>query len=203
MVYPIAITSTSSFAKMQSVNQHNDTPQTFRCEHSKSVISPLQCDMFEKDKFANIKLANNGNRDADYAKFVDKFKNDDIAKFNETRKLPDGYYLKSEKGVTYLDMESGLPAGKEPPCLTLVKTDEMVAKHIKAHGHFITNKIPKRYNMKNDVDGSTYLIPVKCPTVKKAKLEYKKSIVMGILEGVGAFAVFSAIGIGIARLMGK
>ncbi len=203
MVYPLAMFAGSPFSKMQSIHQQNEIQPSFRCEHSRSAISSLQCDMFEKDKFADVKLANNGNRDANYAKFADKFKDEDISKFNQERKLPAGYYLKSEKGVTYLDLESGLPAGSQPPCLTLVKMDDLTANHIKSHRHFITTKIPKRYNMKNDTDGSTYLIPVKCTTVKKAKAEYKKSVAMGVLEGIGGFAVFSAVGITVARLIGK
>ncbi len=126
-----------------------------------------------------VKLGNFG-----FQKFTETFSDEQIAEMNQTRKLPEGYYLKfTPKTNHYVN---GCYNGTTPARYDLVKLGETSKKMLDLQQVKYTNKIPNFYEIDNK-GNKTYL--------KEKNVNLDDAMKKSKVIGVGLGAVLAILGV--------
>lgn len=171
-------------------------------------ISPLNFGAEAQDKveiknkpIKEYHLSNGIYKTAGYAKFNDKFSDDAIKNMNETRTLPEGYYIVSNRGFNIINTSTGQNVRFEPPYLAMVKLSEKELLRAKKDQIHLTNKIPECFNVTTDKKGDTYLLDHQFANVEEAKSNFKKERRKNTILGITYLAALTLCIVSLCSLL--
>mgnify|MGYP005767677533 CR=1 FL=1 len=153
-------------SRTQGINSKKYSPLNFTAAQDKVEI--------KNEPVKEYHLSNGIYKTAGYVKFKDKFSQDEIKTINETRKLPEGYYLISNRGYNIINTSTGKNVRFEPPYLAMVKLSEKELLRAKKDQIPLIKNIPECFSVTTDKKGDTYLLDHQFANVEEAKSNFKK-----------------------------
>ena len=173
-------------------SQNVQMPQN-KPSYKEKFIKSIEDSLELSEKYENTPRLGS---DLNILPFAKKISDEEVARINETREIPEGYMLKYSPKTIIHHYQNGLYIGDSVTPLTYNLYKNTKLENLRTRNMVSVDKLPDGVKVMNDEKGLSYLVKndetLEGFAKKRKSVLIYNSAIIGILAGVGGLALYFA-----------